>query len=125
MKSSIQGDSTSQQYPSILALAVVQDGSAKATLRLEDNIAMKAFNLNQKHFDKFVDYIGKNGEFIYPDPNQKNVTSLSFQDILELFLSTFKFWNMTVFAIPYGKVQLKGKTYDETISKPSYLISDG
>lgn len=46
MKNWVQGDNSAGQYPSILVLAVVQDGSAKATLRLEDGIAMKAFNLS-------------------------------------------------------------------------------
>jgi hypothetical protein len=67
MKHSVQGDTASALVPSLLVLAVVQDGSAKATLKLEDNIAAKAFGLNPKHMEKFKDFIEKNGDFIYPD----------------------------------------------------------
>ena len=69
------------------------------------------------------DYCVKHGDFVYPDKTASS-HSYIFTEILNIFLPAFRFWSCVVWAIPYSKVLFKGKRYEDTISKPSYIQTD-
>lgn len=99
---------TPDQMPKIVVLANIQDGTGRASLKFEDTLVHKAFELTPHHFQKMKDYCVKHGDFVFPD---KTTTSHNYiyTEIISIFAPPFRFWSWMVWAIPYSKVNLKGK----------------
>ena len=106
----------------LVALAAVQDGSGKASLRLENRMVEKAFNLDKSHLKRFTEFCDEKGEFVFPLKHSDD--TIRYKDILGLFKKSYTFSNLTVYAVPFSKVSFQSKSYDDTIAKPSYMNED-
>lgn len=85
-------------------IAMIQDGSGKATLRLENQMVIKAFGLTPKNLQKIEDYCRDKGEYIFPKSDPDN--TLLARDILAFFKSAHTFKNLTIYAKPFAKISL-------------------
>ncbi|TNV73609.1 hypothetical protein FGO68_gene1044 [Halteria grandinella] len=106
-------------------LCFVQDGTSKASLELKNEKCIKAFGIGPNEIAKFKEYCLKNGTFMHPS----NTHNFLYKEVLNVFRRQETFPQMLFYCKPYFKnVFEKNKglrnanMYQETISKPSFLI---
>ena len=107
----------------IQVLCFVQDGTSKASLELKNEKAIKAFNIGPNDLQRFKEYCLKNGSFMHPS----NTHNFQYKEVLNVFRRQETFPQMLFYCKPYFKnVFEKNKgvksLYQETISKPSFLM---
>ena len=105
-------------------LCLVQDGTSRASLELKTEKCIKAFGLTPNDIQKFKEYCIKFGTFQHPS----NTHNFMYKEILQAFRKTETFPQMIFYCKPYFKnvfdrnKQGGGAMYNETISKPSFLM---
>ena len=62
----------------------------------------------------------KYGPFIYPS----QAFNFHYKDVLSIFKKSESWSQMIFYCKPYCKVSFDKKNYNETISKPSYLLKE-
>ena len=81
----------------------VEDGTERASLKLQDQQAITAFNIPSDRVDYFKQYCSKYGNFFHPANDIPN--KFMHDEILKVFRHTYSFSTFTVIAIPFWKVQ--------------------
>jgi hypothetical protein len=107
-------------------LCLVQDGTSKASLELKNERCVKAFEIQPDDIKKLKEYCLRNGTFMYPS----NTHNFMFKEVLSVFRRQETFPQMLFYCKPYFKNLFEkkqggggpGGMYNETISKPSFLI---
>jgi hypothetical protein len=110
-------------------LCVVQDGSSRASLELKNEKCIKAFEIGQADLQRLKEYCLKFGTFMSPS----NAHNFMYKEVLNVFRRQETFPQMLFYCKPYFKnVFDRNKNqagaggsshfYQDTISKPSFLI---
>ena len=100
----------------------MQDGTSKASLELKNDKVIKAFGIGPTEIQKFKDYCIKFGTFMNPS----NAKNFMYMDVLSVFKRTETFNQLIFYCKPYFKNSSSDKknAYNETISKPSFLLKE-
>lgn len=117
----------------------MQDGTSKASLELKGEKVMKAFGVTDVDERRFKDYCLKFGAFIHPSSNQYNTM---YKEILNVFKKNESWTQLIFYCKPYFKNTVDKKAsqnpnapansnpntsgfgYNETISKPTFLLKE-
>ena len=120
-------------------LCLIQDGTSKASLELKGEKVRKAFGVSEHDERRFKDYCLKFGAFIHPSSNQY---SPLYKDILGIFKKNESWTQLIFYCKPYFKNTIDKKQnqqsnfggagqnqggvsgYNETISKPTFLLKE-
>ncbi|CDW83715.1 UNKNOWN [Stylonychia lemnae] len=124
-----------EPFLNIQVLCQIQDGTSKASLELKNDKVKKAFNITDGDIRRFKDYCLKYGTFMHPSTN----VNYLYRDIVNVFKKNETWSQMIFYCKAYfkpsndkksgavgaqqGKFGAKsGGNYNDTISKPSFLM---
>lgn len=101
----------------------MQDGTSRCSLELKNDKCIKAFGIQAGEIQRFKEYCLKFGSFQHPS----GAHNFMYKEVLSAFRKTETFPQMLFYCKPYFKNVFERNKggYNETISKPSFLLNKG
>ena len=83
-------------------LCSVEDGTERASLKLQDQQVITAFNIPSDRIEYFKQYWSKYGNFFHPASEIPNI--FMHNEIMKVFKQSYSFSTFSVIAVPFWKV---------------------